>query len=96
MGLRLRRTRADRSPRDQVAEILRRDRIERLGGGRQTELGHPQQKLAGFLHPLLDMKRVIHARIVDEALPSDRCARFFKIDAHDEKDRVPDFVGKFF
>ncbi len=94
MGLRFGSAGADRGPRDQVAIILWRNRVERLGAGRQADFGNVEQELAGFLHADVDAEAVVHERVVDIALPAHRGARLFEIDAHDQLQRVADFVGQ--
>ena len=75
--------RADRGPGDELGEVLRHDRIERLGARRQPELGDVQQQFARQQNALLDVKRVVQVRIVDQSLPAHRGARLLEIHAHD-------------
>src|SRR5690606_34535885 len=56
--------RANRGPGDQVLQVLRRERVERLGRRRQAQLGHVEQRLAGDVQAVLDLERVVHVRIV--------------------------------
>ena len=94
MGLRFRGAGADRRPGDELRQILRHDRIERLGAGRQAELGHVQEKLAREQYPLLDVKRIVEVRIVDQSLPAHRGARLLEIHPHDQHQRGADLIGQ--
>src|SRR5437870_837061 len=47
VDLALRRSRPDRSPGDQVGDELRRDRVEELASGRQSEADQIEQQAAG-------------------------------------------------
>ena len=84
--------RSDGGPRDEIAQVLGGDGIQSLRGRGQAELVHLKQEGASLLHPFFDMEAVIHARIVDEALPAGRRARFLEIDPHDEHQRVGHFL----
>ena len=52
----LRGARADRRPGDELGQVLRHDRVERLGARRQAQLGDVQQQLAREPHALLDVE----------------------------------------
>jgi len=94
VGLRLGRARADRVPTDEVGQILGRQRIQRFAAGRQAEAGESQQQFAGASHPLADVKRVVHVRVVDEPLPTGGGARLLKVDAHYQQQHIGDLLGK--
>ena len=94
MGLRLRRASSDGGPGDEVAKVLRRDRIERFGRGRQSKFRDVPQEATGVLHSLVDAERIIHVRVVDITLPAGGGARFFEINAHHEEQGIRDLVGK--
>ncbi|MPN35590.1 hypothetical protein SDC9_183088 [bioreactor metagenome] len=96
MGLRLGGTGADGGPGDQVAVVLRRDRVERLGAGGQAEFVDLEQKFTGLLHADVDAEAVVHEGVVDVALPADRGPRLFEIDPHDDLQHVADLVGQGF
>ena len=53
MHLAFGRARADRTPRDQVADVLRRDRVEQLAARRNAELRDVDQQLARDAKPSL-------------------------------------------
>ncbi len=84
VGLRLGGARADGRPGDQLRQILRHDRVEGFGGRRQPAIRKLDQKTARQPDALLDVEGVVHVRIVDQALPADRGARLFEVDAHDQ------------
>jgi hypothetical protein len=81
MNLALRRARADRRPRHQIGDILRRRQVEELGARRQAEVVQRRKQVAGETQALVDIEAVIEVRIVDQALPSDGGARLLYIDA---------------
>jgi hypothetical protein len=85
--------RADCAPSDQVAEELRADRVERLGARGQAQFVDVAQDLAGKLQAFGDVERVVHVRVVDQALPAGGGARFLEIHAHHDEQRIGDFVG---
>jgi hypothetical protein len=94
MRLRFGGARADRCPGDQVAEILRRNRVERLGAGGQAEFGKLEEKFAGLQHSLIDTEGIVHIRVIDIAFPAGGRARLFEIDAHHQVERLADLVGE--
>ncbi len=94
VGLRFGRARADRGPRDQVRQVLRHDRVERLGGSRHAEIGQPAEQLARGADALLDVEGVVEIRVVDQALPAHRGARLLEVDPHDQQHRVLDARGQ--
>src|SRR5947199_115311 len=86
MRLALGGARADRGPRDQVGQVLRRDRVEQLGAGGQPEPRQIDEQLAGQAQPELHVVRAVEVGVVDEPLPADRRARLLEVDApHDEE-----------
>src|SRR5690606_2278761 len=94
VGLRFGGAGADRRPADEVGDVLRRDRIEQLGGGGQAEIENLAQERAGEAQAAGDVVRAVEMRVHDQALPADGGAGFFKIDAHDDHDAVGDFGGE--
>ena len=83
-----RRARADGGPTHHVGQVLRHDRIEKFGGGGQTERRNFEQDLARQTQTGLQIAGVVHARIVDQALPPDGGARFLEIHAHENADGI--------
>ncbi|MNZ48630.1 hypothetical protein D3C78_663780 [compost metagenome] len=96
VGLRFGGAGADGRPADQVLQVLRGNRVERFGGGRQAHFGQVQQQFAADVQAILDLERVIQVRVVDQAFPADGGARFFEIHAHDQVQRVGHFLGQHF
>ena len=84
--------RADGRPGDQVAQVLRRDRVQRFGGGRHAQFAHVEQELARLFHAFVDLERIVHVRVVDIAFPARGGTRFFEIHAHHQQHRVLDFL----
>ena len=92
MGLRFGGARADRVPADQIAEILRDDRVQRFSRRGQTKFGKFDQKAARQRQSALDIEAVVELGIVDQAFPTDGCPRFFEIDAHDHQQLRGEFA----
>jgi hypothetical protein len=77
-----------------IAEVLRHDRVERLGGRRQAEVREFDQQAARLAQSLLDVEGVVHVRVVDQPLPADRGARLLEVHAHDEVERLLHALGQ--
>ena len=92
MGLGFRGAGANRGPTDHIGQILRDNRIEELGRGRESEGGDLQQNPPGQTEARGEVAGIVHSRIVDQALPSDGGARFLEIDAHKNADRIFQFM----
>ena len=85
---------ADGGQRDQIGNVLRRDRLEHFGGGGQIHFGHAQQNAAGDAEACADIEGVVQVRIVDQALPADGGARLFEVDAHQDEEPIAARGGK--
>lgn len=94
VGLRFGGAGADGGPADEVGDVLRRDRIEELGGGGEAEVEDVAEEGAGEAEAGGDVVGAVEVRVHDEALPPDGGARFFEVDAHDDHDAVGDLVGE--
>src|SRR5439155_1250127 len=81
--LALGRTRADRRPGDEVARVLRRDRVDELAGRGDANLDEIQEQPAGHPQAVVDPEAAVAVRIGDEPLPSDTGPRLHEIRAHD-------------
>lgn len=90
MGLGFGGTCADGGPADQVLQVLRRNRVQRLGGGRQAHLGQVQQQAAPDVQAILDFEGVVQVRIVDQALPAHGGTRLLEVHAHHQEQGVGD------
>src|SRR5256885_3725150 len=91
--LALRGARADRAPRHEVRDELRRDRIEELAARRKAQLGEVEQEAARQPQPLVDREGAVEDRVVDEALPAHGGARLLEVDAHDDAEVLRQLVG---
>ena len=76
--------RADRTPADEVCDVLRQDHIEVFDCGRHAFFSGIEQQFAPDAQAVVDGKRAVKVRVVEQAFPADGGARFFKIDAHDD------------
>lgn len=84
VDLALRCARADGAPRDDVGHVLRCDDIEEFGARGNTFGGEVEQQLAGDAQAFVDVVGFVDVGVIDQALPSDGGAWFFKIHAHDD------------
>ncbi|KFB71890.1 MAG: hypothetical protein AW09_002960 [Candidatus Accumulibacter phosphatis] len=73
---------------------MRGDRIEELGRTGQAQVVDFEKQATRQAQSLIDPEAVVETRIVDQALPSDRRARFFKVHAHDDQ-QIVDETGNF-
>ena len=94
MGLRFGRARPDGRPTDRIGEILRNDRIEEFGGGRQSERRDLEEEFAREAQAGGKVAGIIHPRVVDQPLPPDGGARFLEVDAHENTNRVGQFTAQ--
>ena len=92
--LRFRRARANRRPRDQVGDVLRHDGVQKFRRRRQAHAGDSQQQPPRNFQTRFDVLRTVEVRVVDQALPADGRARFFKIDAHDDFQAAGEFFAQ--
>ncbi len=86
--LRLRGPGPNCTPTDHVREVLRGDRVEHFTGNRQAKIGNCAEEATRNAKALGDAVTAVQIRIVNQAFPADCCARFFKIDPHDNKDLI--------
>src|SRR5829696_146928 len=82
VDLALRRPSPDRSPRHDIGDVLRRDRVEELAASREAEVGHLEQQPAGGVETDVHVPRAVEVRIVDQPLPARRRPRLLEVDAH--------------
>ena len=52
------------------------------------------QESARLFHAFVDTERIVHVRVVDKALPAGCRAWFLKINAHDQQQRIVQFIGQ--
>lgn len=76
---------ADSTNTQHVSQELRRDGVEHLAGKRHAPLGQVSEKLSRDTQTLVDFEGVVNVWVVDEALPSDSCARLLQVRAHDDE-----------
>ena len=97
---------ADCAPTDEVAQVLRGDRVKPFGGSRQAETQHIGQDFARQPHAFADIEPAIQIGVVNQTFPADGRARLFEIYAHDDEQTVAQlavdggklgrvFVGRF-
>jgi hypothetical protein len=89
MELRLSGTSTNGTPREEVSDVLGRDGVEKLGSDRNADVGEITQKLTSKTETLVDLEGTIKVWVIDETLPSDGCAGFFKVGPHDDEEVTP-------
>ena len=95
MDLALRGAGADRGPAHQVADVLRRDRVEILGAGAETDADDVTEQATGGTQAEIDVERVVELRVVDQPLPAHGRPGLLKVNPHDDEDVFGDRVGLF-
>ena len=73
---------ADRAPGHEVADVLRRDHVEELAARRHPRLVDAHEEVPSDAQSLVDAEAAVEIRVVDEAFPADRRARFLEVNAH--------------
>src|SRR5262249_18994879 len=84
MYLAFSRSRADRGPGDEVGNVLRRCRIEEFATGRHPKIADVQKQPPSDPQASINIETFVETGIIDQPLPSNRGARLFEIDAHDD------------
>ena len=82
MHLAFRGTCTDGAPADEVADVLRRDRVEELAARWHAQLVDPHEQVARDAQALVDPEAAVEIRIVDEPLPAHRGPRLLEIHPH--------------
>ena len=73
---------ANCAPRNQIANVLRRNDIKKLTASGQTQAVDFNQQLARNTQAFVNAKGFIKVGVVDQALPANSRARFFKVNPH--------------
>ena len=94
VGLGLGGAGADRTPGDEILQVLWRDRIQCLGGGGHPQFQDIQQQAPADVQALLELEGVIQVRVVDQPFPAHRSARLLEIDAHHDVQRIVQLRGQ--
>ena len=76
MQLTLSRSRTNRTPTDQISNVLGANRIEQFGSDRDTEVGKVTEKLTGNSKSFVDVEGSVEVRVIDEAFPAYCCSWF--------------------
>jgi hypothetical protein len=81
------------SPAYEVTDVLRDNGVEKFSRGGHALFIDGKEKATGGANAVLDIVASVQVRIVDQPFPSDRCARFFEINAHHDKQFVLHLVA---
>src|SRR5690606_34468573 len=93
MHLAHRPARAERAPRDELRDGLRRHHVEELAARRQTELVDVAQELASDAKAFVDVEAAVEIGVIDQALPTDSRARLLEIDTHHDLELVAQAIA---
>ena len=88
MGLRFGRSGTNSGPRNEIGNVLGSDWIQQFRGGRDSEIYDISKKVPGYAQPFVDIFRAVEVRVHDQTFPTQRCARFLEIDAHNQANAV--------
>ncbi|KPW99693.1 Uncharacterized protein ALO75_05364 [Pseudomonas syringae pv. coryli] len=94
MDLRFGGASANRDPTEQIVEVARRHGLQYLGGDRQAQAQHLQHQLPRQRQALGHVVAAVKARIVSQAFPAHRRARFFDVSAHYQQHLITDLRSK--
>src|SRR5256885_12208081 len=86
--LAFRGTRTDGAPADQIGNVLGRDHVQELAGGRHAQAVDVDQQLPRNAQAFVDAVALVQVGIVDQTLPSHGGARLFEVHAHHDLQRV--------
>jgi cobaltochelatase CobN len=84
--------RANGRPAQQVVEVAGGHGLQQLGGDRQAALDHAQHQATGQGDAGVHVVAAIQVRVVGQAFPAHRGARFFNVGAHHQQQLVADFM----
>lgn len=88
MDLAFRGARTDGAPADQIGDVLGRDHVQELAGGRHAQAVDVDQQLPRNAQALVDAVALVQVGIVDQPLPAHGGARLFEVHAHHDLQRV--------
>jgi len=77
------------TPRDKVSDVLGGDGVQKLRSDRNADVGKITKKLTSEAKALVDLEGTVKIWIIDETLPSDSRAGFFKVGPHDDQEVTP-------
>jgi len=80
--------RANRTPADQVTDVLGRDHVEELAACRQALTVDFDQQLACDAQAFVDAVAFVQVGVVDQAFPAHRGTGLFEVHTHDNLQRV--------
>jgi hypothetical protein len=87
---------ADGAPGDKISDELWCDRIEKFSTARETHFSNLQQQTARHAQTLIYLKTVIDEWIINQTFLSDNRPWFFKVDAHNDEQRIIQLLRDWF
>src|SRR5687767_1616359 len=93
MHLALAGARANRRPAYEIANVLRRNRIDELGGGRHAKAVDIEQLLPRESQAVIDAKALVQIGVVDQPLPPTPRPRLLGVYAHYDQQRVAELIS---
>ena len=79
---------ADGADTEQIGQELRADGIQHLAGNGHALGGEVDEQLPAQAQALVDLEAVVNIRVVDQALPPNRCARLLEVGAHHDQQLI--------
>ncbi len=79
---------ADGRPADEIGNVLRADRIQQLCPAGKAQLIDLEKNSPRQLHSRRDIAGPVEMWVIDQALPSDRGPRLFKVGPHHDQEAV--------
>lgn len=80
---------------DKVGKVLWRYCVKHLTGNGHAGAGEVGVELTGDAQALVDVVGLVKIGVVDQALPSDRCAGLFEVGTHDDAEITRQLLGEF-
>ena len=78
----------DGAPGNEVANVLRRNHVQKLTAGGQTQPVDIDQQLTRNAQAFVNAVALVEVRVVDQPFPAHGGARFFKVNAHHDFQRT--------
>lgn len=69
---------------DQIGEVLGGDGVKHLAGNGHTQACEISIEFTGHAETLVNVVGLVDVRVVDQTLPSNRCAGLLEVGAHDD------------
>src|SRR5439155_753008 len=79
---------------DEVACVLRRDRVDEFARRRESDLDEVEEQAPRHAETVVDPERAVAVRVGYQSLPANARSRLHEIRAHDHYHVVPQFLSE--